>query len=161
QPRFAPRLRSNTSITMPAAAATTGQPTCAFSTRSTQATATKYSPATFANRMQEKLARGESSALVSPTLARAPLPEIPTLLPHEPRQHHHVHFGRAVHQPRGARCAIDPLRDRILREAPGTLELDRHVCGLVQRVGDLNFRHRYFLACAAALIEHPRRMHGE
>ena len=48
---------------------------------------------------------------VPPTLAGTPLPEVPTFFTHEPRQHHHVHFGRTVDEAGRAGGAINPLRD--------------------------------------------------
>src|SRR6476660_2607924 len=55
---------------MPAAAAMTGRPICEFSTNSTRAIVTEHSAVAFANRMQEKLARGEVALCMATRLAR-------------------------------------------------------------------------------------------
>ena len=104
---------------------------------------------------------GLTARRAAPPLARAPLPEVAAFLAHESRQHHHVHFGGAVDQARRARGAVDPFDRRVLGKSARALQLDRDVGGLVQRVGDLHLGHRDFLARAAALIEHPGRVHGE
>ena len=62
---------------------------------------------------------------------------------------------------RRAAVAVDPFQDGVLGIAARAVELDRHVGGLVQRVGDLHLRHRDFLARAIALVELPGRVHGE
>ena len=76
-------------------------------------------------------------------------------------EHHLVHFGRAVDEPRLARVAVDPLERRVLRVAARAVQLDRGVDGLVQHVGDRDFRHRDFLAREVAAVELVRRAHDE
>ena len=83
----------------------------------------------------------------------APAPEIAAFLAQKTRQHHVVHFGSAVDQPRGARGAIDPFQNRVFGIAVGAIELDRGVGGFVQRVGDVHLGHRDFLAGAIAAIK--------
>src|ERR1700692_1919206 len=94
-------------------------------------------------------------------IPRAPHPEVATLFAHEFRQHHLVHLVGAVDQTGGAGGAIDPFGDGVLGIAAGAVELDGDVGRLVQRVGAVQLRHRHFLAGEIALIELPRRMHGE
>src|SRR5262249_41408091 len=91
----------------------------------------------------------------------APGPEVAAFLAHEAGEHHVVHLRGAVDQPRRARPPLDPFQDRVLGIAAGAVELDGDVGRLVQRVGDLHLGHRHFLAGAVALVELPRRVHGE
>src|SRR5262245_17435550 len=91
----------------------------------------------------------------------APVPEVAAFLAHEAGEHHVVHFRGAVDQARRTRRAIDPFQDRVLGIAARAVELDGDVGRLVQRVGDLHLGHGTLLASAVALVELPRRVHGE
>src|ERR1700735_2298702 len=75
------------------------------------------------------------------SVPRAPAPEIAAFLAHEFRQYHLVDFVGAVDEARGAGGAIDPFGDGVLRVAARAIELDRHIRGLVQRVGAVELRH--------------------
>src|SRR5262245_43559961 len=94
-------------------------------------------------------------------VSRAPQPEIAAFLLHEAGEHHVVDLGGAVDQARLAGVAVDPFQDRVLGIAARTVELDRDVGGLVQRVGDVHLGHGDFLARAVALVELPGRVHHE
>ena len=68
--RSARRPPRNTRPTTPAAAATTGRPICACSTRSIPVTGSKHMPVS--NRVKERLARGETALCMATRLARTP-----------------------------------------------------------------------------------------
>src|SRR6516225_8637862 len=95
------------------------------------------------------------------SIPRAPAPEVAAFLAHETREHHVVHFGRAIDEARLPRVAIDPFQNRVLGIAARAVELNRDVCRPMQRIGDVHLGHGDFLARAITLVELPGRVHHQ
>src|SRR5215472_17250900 len=94
-------------------------------------------------------------------IARAPAPKIAALLSHEAREHHIVHLRCPIDEARLPSIAVDPFENRVFGVAARAVELNGDIGRPMQRVGDVHFGHRDFLARVIALVELPCGMHHQ